>query len=507
VPRAAERPRAQHQPLAPAAGCLKADVARLATANRVAAVPSASARRRHAPDFAPGEAEKILSLSARRHGPFLVPDVADDPGISLEFPTGGDVRERPTTQLSWLDEVADGPRPSVLLIEPDEAVARVLRRSLLAAGFQVELITDAEQDLADVLTRAASWDAVIIDLDLGTADALAIKRSLRQAGSLAPVTILSTDSTAASAVRCLQAGALHYLTKPVELDELVAKTRTSTGLTTMRRIAAGAPQGATPLLIGETPPIARLRLAIHRVGRQEVPVLLHGESGTGKELVARSLHDASPRASGPFVAINLAAVPEGVIDSELFGHRRGAFTGAVTEHPGMLVSAHGGTLLLDEIGDMPLTVQGRLLRFLQEGEVRPIGSNAALAVDVRVIAATHIDLPAAVAAGRFREDLYYRLNVASLTVPPLRERLGDVPLLAAHFLRKHGGERHRTLTPAALELLEAQPWPGNVRQLENTLRSAMTVALDDAIDDRDFRSRCGTWPEPGARIGHHAPAR
>ena len=412
-----------------------------------------------------------------------------------------------STQLSWLDDVATGPRPMVLLVESDENVARVLRRALLKAGCQVELVLDPLAQLSRLLVAAPSWDVIIIDLELACLDGLDLKRQLRHAGSVAPTLILSADATAATAVRCLQAGALQYLTKPVPIDDLVAKVHSAASLATMRRVALGADPStstAAPRIIGQTPPIARLRTAIHRFGRQAMPILLHGESGTGKELVARALHDASPRAAGPFVAVNLAALPESLIDSELFGHVKGAFTGATGEHPGVLQSADGGTLLLDEIGDMPLAMQGRLLRFLQEGEVRAVGANASHAVDVRVIAATHIDLQAAVAAGRFREDLYYRLNVAPLTVPPLRERLGDVALLTAHFFRKHGGDRRCLLTTAALELLQAQPWPGNVRQLENTLRNAMALAVGDVIDVNEFpvamRQLAAMAPPPPAEF-------
>ncbi|MEZ4365250.1 MAG: sigma-54 dependent transcriptional regulator [Kofleriaceae bacterium] len=323
-----------------------------------------------------------------------------------------------TAQLSWFDQVADGPRPRVLLVEADEVQARAHTVALIACGFQVDLVPGSANVLDHLpQVQASTWDAVVIDL-APSFDGLELKRRLRAAGSVAPTLIISDDTSAGTAVRCMQAGAVHYQPKPVSVERLVDLVRWSAGLATIRRNALGlVPTVIEQPLVGHSPAIAQLRTAIHRIGRQDVPVLLHGESGTGKELVARALHDASARARAPFVAFNVAAVPEALVDSELFGYRRGAFTGAVGEHPGVIASAHGGTLLLDEIGDMPLAMQARLLRFLQEGEVRALGARTAQTVDVRVIAATHVDLPAAVAAGRFREDLFYRLNVAPLVVP------------------------------------------------------------------------------------------
>jgi len=210
-------------------------------------------------------------------------------------------------------------------------------------------------------------------------------------------------------------------------------------------------------------------------------VLIQGESGTGKELVARALYAGGAR-TRPFLALNCSAIPETLIDSELFGHARGAFTGATADRDGMFIEADGGMLFLDEIGDMPLHVQARLLRVLQEGEIRPVGSDVLRKVDVRVIAATHVNLPEAVAAGRFREDLFYRLNVVALRVPPLRERRDDIPLLAAHFLRKHCGQAAPSLTPDALDALIAAPWLGNVRELENALLHAIAFHQDGVID-------------------------
>jgi DNA-binding NtrC family response regulator len=226
----------------------------------------------------------------------------------------------------------------------------------------------------------------------------------------------------------------------------------------------------------------KLRASLDRLGDQDVPILIQGESGTGKELVARSLHDRGARRRKRFVALNCGAIPETLIDSELFGHIKGAFTGATTDRAGVFVEADGGTLFLDEIGDMPLAVQARLLRVLQESEVRPLGgSGAPRKVDVRVIAASHVDLAAAVEQGKFRQDLFYRLNVVVLRAPPLRERLDDLPLLAAHFLKKHGGSKPPTLSPDALEAMMEYAWPGNVRELENAVLHAIALHHGDVI--------------------------
>jgi two-component system response regulator AtoC len=233
-------------------------------------------------------------------------------------------------------------------------------------------------------------------------------------------------------------------------------------------------------------------------------VLIQGESGTGKELVARALHVGSARTRA-FLAINCSAIPDTLIDSELFGHARGAFTGATTDRDGVFVEADGGSLFLDEIGDMPVHVQARLLRVLQEGEVRPVGSAEVRRVDVRVIAATHVDLRAAVDAGRFREDLFYRLNVVALRVPPLRERRDDIPLLAAHFLRKHCGAAAPTLSPDALDALVADPWPGNVRELENALLHAIAFHHGDLIGRASLPAQIGARSTTGGGPPETAP--
>jgi DNA-binding NtrC family response regulator len=234
-------------------------------------------------------------------------------------------------------------------------------------------------------------------------------------------------------------------------------------------------------LVGNSAAMRKLKAQVTQLAKNDATILIQGESGTGKELVARALHEHGSR-RGKFVALNCGAIPQELIDSELFGHSKGAFTGATTDRTGVFVDANGGTLFLDEIGDMPMAVQARLLRVLQEGEVRPVGSNTVRTVDVRVIAATHVDLAAAIEAGKFRQDLYFRLSVVVLPIPALRERLDDLPLLAAHLLRKHGGDSPPALSPEALEVMMAYGWPGNVRELENAIERALALHHGDALD-------------------------
>jgi two-component system response regulator HydG len=247
-----------------------------------------------------------------------------------------------------------------------------------------------------------------------------------------------------------------------------------------------------------------LRDALERLAEQDVSILIQGESGTGKELVARALHERGARRKKRFVALNCGAIPESLIDSELFGHIRGAFTGATTDRPGVFVEADGGTLFLDEIGDMPVPVQARLLRVLQESEVRAVGGSGVRKIDVRVIAATHVDLGAAVEQGKFRQDLFYRLNVVVLRVPPLRERLDDLPLLAAHFLKKHGGETPPTLSPDALEALIEYSWPGNVRELENAVLHAIAMRRGQEIGTESLPPQIGGRVRPTNGTPHPA---
>jgi two-component system response regulator HydG len=370
----------------------------------------------------------------------------------------------------------------VMVLEDDEDVSRAIARKLRADGFAIEESMDPAPVLQRLDAGDGDWDVVILDMGLPGMSGLDVLHRFREAGAHAAVIMLTGDRSAATATECMRAGAFYYLTKPFEPYQLSSMVQSASRYAQMRRKLAGAQSPASgSLLVGASAGVRKLRASLERLGEQDVPILIQGESGTGKELVARALHDGGPRRRKRFVALNCGAIPESLIDSELFGHIKGAFTGATTDRAGVFVEADGGTLFLDEIGDMPLAVQARLLRVLQECEVRPVGGSGTRKVDVRVIAATHVDLAAAVEQGRFRQDLYYRLNVVVLRVPPLRERLDDLPLLAAHFLRKHGGERPPSLHPDALEAMTAYSWPGNVRELENAVLHAIALHHGDVI--------------------------
>jgi two-component system, NtrC family, response regulator HydG len=379
----------------------------------------------------------------------------------------------------------DAVRVRVMVVEDDLEVSRAIARKLGADGHELEVVAEPKPVLDRLNAGSADWDVMLLDVGLPGMSGIDVLHRFREAGSLASIIMLTGDNTAATATECMRAGAFYYLTKPFRPFELSSMVESAARYAQLRRQLVGdrriVDDTSDSLLIGTSAAMRRLRAALGRLASQDVSILIQGESGTGKELVARALHERGARRAARFVALNCGAIPETLIDSELFGHTKGSFTGATTDRPGVFVEADKGTLFLDEIGDMPLAVQARLLRVLQEQEVRPVGSNTVRNIDVRVIAATHIDLASAVEKGTFRQDLYYRLNVVVLAVPPLRERLDDLPLLAAHFLRKHGGASPPTLSPDALEVMLKHPWPGNVRQLENALMSSIALHHGDVI--------------------------
>jgi DNA-binding NtrC family response regulator len=372
-------------------------------------------------------------------------------------------------------------RVKVMVVEDDPEVAKTIARKLGGDGLEVEISDDPRPVLARLdAGEGDDWDVVLLDVGLPGMSGIDVLRRFREANSLASIVMLTGDNSANTATTCMRAGAFYYLTKPFRPYELSSMVESAARYSTLRRELAGARQAiiddaADNLLVGTSPAMRKLRAALDRLASQDVSILIRGESGTGKELVARALHERGSRRKRRFVALNCGAIPESLIDSELFGHAKGAFTGATADRPGVFVEADGGTLFLDEIGDMPMAVQARLLRVLQEGEVRPVGGSGVRNVDVRVIAATHVDLTVAVEQNRFREDLYYRLNVVVLSVPPLRERYEDLPMLAAHFLRKHGGASPLSLSPDALDALMSYSWPGNVRELENAIMHAVAL--------------------------------
>jgi two-component system response regulator GlrR len=366
----------------------------------------------------------------------------------------------------------------ILLVDDDPDLLKLISLRLTSAGYRVRTAESGETALAAIAVQRPR--AVVTDLRMPGIDGLQLFDAIHRQHPAMPVLILTAHGTIPDAVAATQRGVFGFLTKPFDSQELLQKVASALK-------AAGDDAGPDSAGSGEwrsgiitrSPVMEDLLRQAKLVADSDASVLIYGDSGTGKELLARAIHRASRRRDGPFVAVNCGAIPGELLESELFGHARGAFTGAVQAHKGLFQAADGGTLLLDEIGDMPLPLQIKLLRVLQEGEVRPVGSTQAIPVDVRIISATHRDLDEQKGTGQFREDLYYRLNVVSLRLPPLSERREDIPLLAAHFLRKLAERYHKpppTLAPDAMALLVAAPWPGNVRQLLNLLEQALALA-------------------------------
>ena len=371
---------------------------------------------------------------------------------------------------------------SVLLVEDDPSIALVITAALEAEGFNVDCCDSIAE--RDNLLAEKRYSALVTDVMLTDGDGIETIGAVRDAAPHMPIIILSAQNTLDTAVRASDTGAFEYFPKPFDIDELARTVRQAVGNAEARhREDDESPVAAMPL-VGRSASMQAVYRMITRVLRNDLTVLILGESGTGKELVAEAIHQLGHRKSGPFVAVNTAAIPADLIESELFGHEKGAFTGAVARHVGKFEQASGGTLFLDEIGDMPLDAQTRLLRALQSGKIRRVGGREEIAVDVRIVAATNRDLEPMIAAGTFREDLFYRLNVVPITLPPLRERSDDIPALARHFLQLASGEglpRH-TLSDDAASLLSRQPWRGNVRELRNFIYRIALLVRDDRIE-------------------------
>jgi len=373
----------------------------------------------------------------------------------------------------------------VWIVDDDEAIRFVLERALKRAGYETRCFTTVGAVSAAL---AGTKPAVIItDIRLPDADGLNVLQVLRDLDIEVPVIAMTAFSDLDQAVSAFQSGVFDYLPKPFDLDQVMAVVARAAAVTVKKPVEDVAVDSSR--LIGESPVMQEVFRSIGRLSRSSISVLLTGETGTGKELVARALHQHSPRSRGPFVAINTAAVPAELLESELFGHERGSFTGAHAQRPGRFEEAAGGTLFLDEIGDMPLPLQTRLLRVLAEGDYYRVGGKDLLSADVRVIAATHQDLKQRIAQGHFREDLYHRLNVINIRLPPLRERREDIPLLARHFLRlaaREMGLEEKHLVPETLELIKRRRWPGNIRQLQNLCQQLCVMAPGELILPEDL---------------------
>jgi DNA-binding NtrC family response regulator len=389
-------------------------------------------------------------------------------------------------------------RAKVMVVGDDRDAIETIAESL---GLELERADAPEAVLARLDAGTAGWDVLVLDVGLA---GIAVLHRFRDAGSPVSIVVMTDDQTTATATACRRAGAFGYVTKPIRPLEVSSTMISAARHSQLRRELAG--RGLDTMLIGASPVMRKLRAALERLASQDVSILIAGERGTGKELVARALHQHGARGAKRFVALDCGAIPESLIDSELFGHAKGAFIGATGERAGVFVEADGGTVFLHAVGDLPTGVQARLLRVLQEGEVRPVGASGVRTVDARVIAATHVDLAAAVESGRFRQDLYSRLNVVAVEVPPLRDRLDDLPLLAAHFLQRHGGESPPALSLAALEVMTAYAWPGNVRELEAAVMHAIALHHGDVIGPESLPVQIGqhrgTAGSGVARNGH-----
>ncbi len=401
-----------------------------------------------------------------------------------------------------------------ILVVDDEANARMALAELLRdENYTVHTAADAFKALGKFHDVAP--DVVVSDLKMPGMSGLELLEKIRESDHACEFVVMTAFGAVDSAVAAMRAGAFDYLTKPVNFDELVLqieravnKRRLAFEVAEMRqRLTSRAQLGN---IIGSSPAIASVFEVIKQVGPSRASVLITGESGTGKELVAEAIHQLSPRSGGPFIKLHCAALAETLLESELFGHERGAFTGAATRRDGRFSAAAGGTLFLDEIGEVSPAIQVKLLRFLQEREFERVGGNETLKVDVRIVAATNRDLKAAVAEGRFREDLYYRLNVVNIEMPALKDRGSDPALLAEHFLQKYSKENGKELggfTQAALDRLLSYDWPGNVRELENVVERAVVMARGEDIGLADLPSSLarvgdasGTPPIPGSTL-------
>jgi two-component system response regulator HydG len=400
----------------------------------------------------------------------------------------------------------------VLLIDDDQALCETLEVGLRKRGVAVSWETSAEEGLLRI--GAEEIDVVVTDLNMRGLDGIELCRRVAANRADIPVIVLTAFGSLDTAVAAIRAGAYDFISKPVEMDVLALAIQRAANHRRLREQVKALQREAnrTPRfddLVGDSPAMRAVYDLVDRVADSEASVLITGESGTGKEVVARALHDRSRRADQRFVAINCAAVPEALLESELFGHVRGAFTDAKTSHEGLFAQARGGTIFLDEIGDMPLALQPKLLRVLQERVVRPVGASTETPVDVRVIAATNRDLESAIEEARFREDLYFRVNVIRIPLPPLRARQGDILLIAQHFLAQfaaRAGKKITGLAAATAQKLVEYNWPGNVRELQNCMEHAVALARFEEIGVDDLPERIRAYQRSHVLVVSDDPA-
>jgi DNA-binding NtrC family response regulator len=384
---------------------------------------------------------------------------------------------------------------AILIVDDDPVQCRLLEAMLQKSGYETVVLDNGDAALT-LLGGAdgARIDCVILDLVMPNLDGLGVLARLRQVGINVPVIVQTAHGGIDNVVSAMRAGAIDFVVKPVGVERLQVSLRNALNTSALEGELARIKHSRSGTLgfndiITKSPAMAAVLRMAEKAAASTIPVLVSGESGVGKELIARAIHGSGERRAKPFIAVNCGAMPENLVESILFGHEKGSFTGATERHVGKFVEAAGGTLFLDEVGELPAAAQVKLLRAIQEGEVEPVGARKVIKVDVRIVSATNRDLIADVKAGRFREDLFYRLHVFPITVPPLRERPADIPALSRHFLARFAaeeGKRIRLITPEALRMLAAFPWPGNIRQLENTLFRAVVLAEGDTIGLAEF---------------------
>jgi DNA-binding NtrC family response regulator len=385
-------------------------------------------------------------------------------------------------------------RPGMLVVDDVPGASGLLQEIFQHEGYDVTVAARGREALR--LAAAREFEVVLCDVMLPDIDGITILKRLREARPDLTVILITAFGTIEMAIRALHEGAYDYVRKPFQVDEVVRcvaraaeRRRFLRERGTPEAGLSSPPRPSAPSIVGASPSMVELFKVAHRVAGTRSSVLIVGESGTGKELIARTIHHQSPRRDQPFVAVNCTSLSETLLESELFGHVKGAFTGAIERRPGLFLEANRGTVFLDEVGDMSLAMQAKLLRVLQEQEVKPVGGTETVPVDTRVVAATHRDLPELVRTGRFREDLFYRLNVVTLNVPPLRDRADDIPLLAAHFLRHYSAQSGRPVngfSREAMAALTSYDWPGNVRELENVVDRAVALATGSVVDEADL---------------------
>jgi len=392
----------------------------------------------------------------------------------------------------------------VLIADDEKNMRWVLSEALAAEGYEVIQASDGKEALTAVEEQHP--DLMVLDHKMPSPDGMEVLRKIRAKGETFPVIMLTAHGNVATAVEAMKAGATEYLTKPFDLGELKLSIDKAIRIS---ELSAEVERLREELerdwdiegFIAADPRMIEILMTVEKVAPTNATVMIYGESGTGKELIARAIHRLSPRATKPFVEVHAGALPETLLESELFGYEKGAFTGAVTGKPGRFELANGGTLFLDEVGDISLGVQVKLLRVLQERRFERLGGTRSIDVDVRVVAATNRDLQQLIADGSFREDLFYRLNVVPITLPPLRQRVGDIPRLVAHFLDKYkAGDK--TITNEAMEALAAYPWPGNIRELENAIERIVILASGQELGIEDLPSEVRAGIAPGASRTH-----